>query len=41
MTGQPLDRVVLAGLHNPQGRTAAILRLVPLAEDAVLLGAAD
>jgi len=38
VTGQPLDRVALAGLHNPQGRTAAILRLVPLAEDAVLLG---
>ena len=36
--GQPLDRVALAGLHNPQGRTAAILRLVPLAEDALLLG---
>jgi folate-binding protein YgfZ len=38
VTGQPLDRVALAGLHNPQGRTAAILRLVPLAEDALLLG---
>ena len=38
VTGQPMDRVVLAGLHNPQGRTAAILRLVPIAGDVVLLG---
>jgi folate-binding protein YgfZ len=38
VVGQPLDHVVLAGLHNPQGRTAAILRLVPLAGDALLLG---
>ena len=36
--GQPTDRVALAGLHNPQGRAVAILRLVPLAEDALLLG---
>jgi folate-binding protein YgfZ len=36
--GQPQDRVALAGLHNPQGRAAAILRLVPLAEDGLLLG---
>jgi folate-binding protein YgfZ len=38
VTGQPLDRVALAGLHNPQGRAAAILRLVPLADEALLLG---
>ncbi|MCU0761190.1 MAG: hypothetical protein MUF07_18595 [Steroidobacteraceae bacterium] len=30
-------RVALAGLHNPQGRALAILRLVPLADDALLL----
>lgn len=31
------DRVALAGFHNPQGRAIAILRLVPLADDALLL----
>jgi folate-binding protein YgfZ len=30
-------RVALAGFHNPQGRVLAILRLVPLADDALLL----
>lgn len=31
------DRVALAGFHNPQGRALAIMRLVPLADDALLL----
>lgn len=35
--GLAADRVALAGFHNPQGRALAILRLVPLAEDALLL----
>ncbi len=36
--GQPPNRVALGGLLSVQGRVIAILRLVPLAEDAVLLG---
>lgn len=31
------DRVELAGLHNPQGRTLALVRLVPLGESDVAL----
>ncbi|MCP5328787.1 MAG: hypothetical protein R3E75_11200 [Steroidobacteraceae bacterium] len=31
------ERVALAGLHNPQGRALAILRLVPLDRDDLLL----
>jgi folate-binding protein YgfZ len=31
------DRVELAGLHNPQGRTLALLRVVPLGEADVAL----
>ena len=34
--GLPADRVELAGLHNPQGRMIALLRLVPLGTDDVL-----
>ena len=34
--GLAADRVELAGLHNPQGRLVALLRLVPLGADDVL-----
>jgi len=34
--GLAADRVELAGLHNPQGRLVALLRLVPLGTDDVL-----
>lgn len=34
--GLAADRVELAGLHNPQGRMIALLRLVPLGTDDVL-----
>lgn len=34
--GLPADRVAWAGLHNPQGRTLALLRLVPQGETDVL-----
>jgi hypothetical protein len=34
--GLAADRVELAGLHNPQGRMVALLRLVPLGTDDVL-----
>ena len=35
--GLPGRGPMLAGLHNPQGRVLALLRLLPLAEDHVLL----
>jgi folate-binding protein YgfZ len=35
--GLPARGATLAGLHNPQGRVLALLRLLPLAEDHVLL----
>jgi len=34
--GLPADRVELAGLHNPQGRMVALLRLVPLGANDLL-----
>ncbi len=34
--GLPADRIELAGLHNPQGRIIALLRLVPMGTDDVL-----
>jgi len=34
--GLPADRVEFAGLHNPQGRMVALLRLVPLGANDVL-----
>lgn len=38
VNGLAADRVVLAGLHNPQGRTLAVLRVVPAnATDLLLL----
>jgi folate-binding protein YgfZ len=33
----PLTRVAIAGCHNPQGRTTALLRLVPLDAESVAL----
>ena len=35
--GLALDRVALAGLHNPQGRTLAVLRIVPANATDLLL----
>lgn len=36
--GLAADHIALAGLHNPQGRTLAVLRLVPIATGDLLLG---
>ena len=37
VNGLALDRVALAGLHNPQGRTLAVLRVVPVNATDLLL----